>query len=206
MTRNPDHCGRCGQKGRRRSMENLRYHGIYACKDCIKKTEGYATFLRYRRAGAYPDVESIDIIADYPTTSRLGVDLLHMIFRMSCLDGESNYVLVGGNLRGFGQLARNSGITCREVGFHEDRREALRQEIDLLSGENLSVIVYPGKYILPAVRRLIERSKQPVIVLADGDAAVEWNKEGALVISVAELPRQHGRGMRAAAPAAAPAQ
>ena len=200
MKRKPDHCGRCGQIGRRRSWEIMRDNGVYACRKCMNQTEGLATLLKHRR-----ERESIDIISDFPTTAKLRVDLFNLLFQMSSLDEESKNVLVG-NLRRFGQNARNNGITCREVDFFEDRREVLSQEIDSLSGEKLSVILYPGRYILPAIKSLIQRSNHPVIVLADGDAAVNWKNEGVLVISEAELPKQRRRGMRAAAPAAAPAQ
>ena len=164
--RRPDHCGRCAQKGRRRSWEIMRDHGVYACRQCMNQTEGLATLLKHRR-----ERESIDIISDFPTTAKLRVDLFNLLFQMSSLDEESKNVLVG-NLRRFGQNARNNGITCREVDFFEDRREVLSQEIDSLSGEKLSVILYPGRYILPAIKSLIQRSNHPVIVLADGDAAV----------------------------------
>ena len=200
MSRKPDHCGRCGQIGRRRSWEIMRDNGVYACRKCMNQTKGLATILKHRR-----ERESIDIISDFPTIAKLRVDLFNLLFQMSSLDEESKNVLVG-NLRRFGQMARYNGITCREVDFSEDRREALIQEIDSLSGANLSVILYPGRYILPAVRRLIERSNHPVIVLADGDAAVDWKNGGVLTISESELPKQRRRGMRGAAGAVAPAQ
>ena len=200
MSRKIDQCGRCGLRGRRRSMELLRYSGIYACRDCNNKSEGYATLLNYRRRE-----KDVDIVADFPTAAKLRINLLHRIFQMSVVFADSRYVLVG-NMGIFGRIARNHGITCREVDILEDRREALSQAIDSLSGENLTVILYPGKYILPAVRRRVERSNQPVILLADGDAAVDWKNEGILAISESELPKQRRRDMGAAAPAAAPAQ
>ena len=200
MSRKIDQCGRCGLRGRRRSMELLRYSGIYACRDCNNKSEGYATLLNYRRRE-----KDVDIVADFPTAAKLRINLLHRIFQMSAVFADSRYVLVG-NMGIFGRIARNHGITCREVDILEDRREALSQAIDSLSGENLTVILYPGKYILPAVRRRVERSNQPVILLADGDAAVDWKNEGILAISESELPKQRRRDMGAAAPAAAPAQ
>ena len=199
MSRKIDQCGRCGLWGRRRSMELLRYSGIYACRDCYNKTEGYATLLNYRRRE-----RDVDIIADFPTVAKLKVNALHWIFQMSAVLADSEYVLVG-NMDRFGRIARNHGITCREVDILEDRREVLIQEIDSLSGDNLTVILYPGKYILPAVRRLAERSPHPVILLADGDAAVDCKNEGMLAISESEFPKQRRRDMGAAAPAAAPA-
>jgi hypothetical protein len=199
MSRKIDQCGRCGLRGRRRSMELLRYSGIYACRDCNNKSEGYATLLNYRRR-----TRDVDIIADYPTVAKLRVNLLHPILLMSAVLADSRFVLVG-NMSRFGRIARNKGITCREVDILEDRREVLIQEIDFLSGDNLTVILYPGKYILPAVRRLAERSPHPVILLADGDAAVDCKNEGVLAISGTELPKQRRRDMGAATPAAAPA-
>ena len=200
INRKPDHCGRCGKKGRRRSWEVMRDKGVYACRECMNHTNGLATILKYRT-----ERENIDIISDFPTIAKLGVDLLDILFQMSSMDEESSNVLVG-NLGRFGQMARYNGIACREVDFLEDRREALVQEIDSLSGENLSLILYSGKYILPTVRRLIKRSNHPVIVLADGDAAVDWKNEGVLTISESELPKQRRRGSSGAASAAAPAQ
>ena len=201
MSRKIDQCGRCGLRGRRRSMELLRYSGIYACRDCNNKSEGYATLLNYRRRE-----RDVDIVADFPTVAKLRVNALHRIFQMSAVSADSRYVLVG-NMGIFGRIARNHGIICREVDILEDRREVLSQAIDALPGENLTVILYPGKYILPALRRLAERSNQPVILLADGDAAVDWKNEvsGILTISVSELPRQHRRDMGAPAIVGAPA-
>ena len=192
-------CGRCGLRRQKRSMKFLRYFGIYACRDCYNKSEGYATLLNYRRRE-----RDVDIVADYPTVAKLKVDLLHQIFLKSAVLADSRFVLVG-NMGRFGRVARNNGITCREVDILEDRREVLIQEIDSLSGDNLTVILYPGKYIFPALRRLAERSPHPVILLADGEAAEECKNEGVLAISETELPKQHRRDMGAPAAAGAPA-
>ena len=98
-------------------------------------------------------------------------------------------------------------MIIRGVEVLEDRRDILREEIDSMIGERLSVLLYPGLSQISAVRRLVERSNHPVIVLADGDAAVSWKNEipRVLTISEAELPMQPRRDMGAPAIAGAPA-
>ena len=89
-------------------------------------------------------------------------------------------------------MARKHGINISQVDYFADRTTVLTIEIDYLSGKNLTLILFPGRSQVPAVRRLLARAEAPVIVLADGDDAIDWENQapGVLTISKDELPKQ----------------
>ena len=182
MSRRTDHCLRCGYLGRRRSFER-----DYRCRECQHIRDADAELRKSRRMG-----EDIDIIADAPTASHTGIDLLdRRIFLPSATNENSSYTIVAPTER-FGYVARSYGINISQVDYFADRTTVLTTEIDSLSGKNLTLILFPGRSQVPAVRRLLARAEAPVIVLADGDAAIDWENQapGVLTISEDELPKR----------------
>jgi len=185
--RKPDHCKRCGAEGRRRSWENKRYYGVYACKECLSMTDGKAALLKIRR-----EEGQLDIIADYQTTSKFRINLLDKMFRATTWCSEDyNYILVGHNIRQFRFVAEEKGINCKELDFTvENRRDMIEEEINLLSGTNSTLLLYPAKSMLDTIKHLQERGNRNVIVLANEETAEFWNKNGVLPIFPEELPKQ----------------
>ena len=182
MSRRTDHCLRCGYSGRRRSFERG-----YRCSECQHIGDAEAQIRKSRRMG-----EEIDIIADAPTASHSRIDLLdRRVFLPSATNENSSYTIVAPT-EGFGYVARNHGINISQVDFFGDRTTVLTTEIDALSGKNLTLILFPGRSQVPAIRRLLARAEARVIVLADGDAAIDWENQapGVLTISDDELPKQ----------------
>ena len=186
-SRKPDHCKRCGAEGRRRSWENKRHYGVYACKECLSMTDGKAALLKIRRENG-----QLDIIADYQTTSKFGINLLDKMFRATTWCSEDyNYILVGHNIRGFRFVAEKKGINCKELDFTvENRRDMIEEEINLLPGTNPTLLLYPAKSMLDTIKDLQERGNRNVIVLANEETAEFWNKNGVLPIFPEELPKQ----------------
>ena len=179
MSRRTDHCLRCGYLGRRRSFER-----VYRCRECQHIRDAVAQIRKARRMN-----EGIDIIGDCPTISRCGIDALdRKWFIPSARSENSSYTLVAPT-EAFGHVARNYGINTTIVDFWEDRTTVLSEEIDALSGNNLTVILFPGRSQTPAIKRLMARAEEPVIVLANGDERY-WHELGVLTISAEELPKQ----------------
>lgn len=185
--RQPDHCKRCGVEGRRRSWENKRYYGVYACKECLSMSDGKAELLKIRREDGL-----LDIIADYPTTSKFRINLLDKMFRATTwCSKDYNYVLLGHNLKNFKSIAEKKGISCKELDFTvENRRDMIEEEINLLSGTKSMLLLYPAKSMLDPIKDLQERGNTKVIVLSNEETAEFWNKNGVLPIFPEELPKQ----------------
>ena len=134
MSRRTDHCLRCGYLGRRRSFERG-----YHCSECQHIRDAEAELRKSRRMG-----EDIDIIADAPTASHIGIDLLdRRIFLPSATNENSSYTIVAPT-EGFGYVARNHGINISQVDYFADRTTVLTTEIDPLSGKNLTLILFPA--------------------------------------------------------------
>jgi len=182
MSRRTDHCLRCGYLGRRRSFER-----DYRCRECQHIRDADAELRKSRRMG-----EDIDIIADAPTASHTGIDLLDRRFFLPSATNENSSYTIVAPTEGFGYVARKHGINISQVDYFADRTTVLTTEIDYLSGKNLTLILFPGRSQVPAVRRLLARAEAPVIVLADGDDAIDWENQapGVLTISEDELPKQ----------------
>ena len=180
-------CGRCGHPDRKRSPENLDRHKKYACCECLGIEDSEAIIKKYRREGF-----DIDIIIDYATTARLGIDILEQKwFGTSAKNKESVCKLVG--VKGkFKRVAEEAGIETEKVDYWDERSETISRNIDQLSGENLTIILFAGKSISPAVKRLKLRSEKPVIVLSGRNEGF-WANQGALTLPHDRLPRQRNR-------------
>ena len=189
--RKRDTCGRCGIKPRRRSEGIRRRTGVYACVDCDGKSDGYATLLRVNR-GKKP----LRTIRDFSTAQKFKIDLLHLLFRISLNNDERSTSVIVGTERfeGFANHARSYGIECKDVNFleDEDRRQVIAQEISLCSGEEAVIIGYSGRYITQEVSDLLDRATAPVMMVADGQQAIDWKRDfpSLLIISSEELPKQ----------------
>ena len=180
MSRRTDHCLRCGYLGRRRSYER-----VYRCRECQHIRDAVAQIRKARRMN-----EGIDIIGDSPTISRLRINALdRQWFLPSARSENSSFTLVAPT-EAFGFVARNYGINTTMVDFFDDRTTVLRQELDSLSGNNLTVILFPGTSLAAAIEEYMERSQEPVIVLADVHNERYWQELGVLTISADELPKQ----------------
>ena len=180
MSRRTDHCLRCGYLGRRRSFERA-----YRCRECQNIRDAVAQIRKARRMN-----EGIDIIGDSPTISRLRINALdRQWFLPSARSENSSFTLVAPT-EAFGFVARNYGINTTMVDFFDDRTTVLRQELDSLSGNNLTVILFPGTSLAAAIEEYMERSQEPVIVLADVHNERYWQELGVLTISADELPKQ----------------
>ena len=172
-------CSRCNFLGRIRSPERGD-----CCRECENISDAEAEIVKRRRMGL-----DIDIIGDFPTISHLGIDALdRQWFLPSARSENSSYTLVAPT-EAFGNLASNYGINTTIVDFWEDRTTVLSEEIDALSGNNLTVILFPGRSQTPAIKRLMARAEERVIVLADGDERY-WQELGVLTISADEFPKQ----------------
>jgi hypothetical protein len=172
-------CNRCKFLGRIRSPERGN-----CCRECENISDAEAEIVKRRRMRL-----EIDIIGDCPTLSRCGIDALDSKWWLPSARSEnSSYTLVSPT-EAFGKVARSYGINTTIVDFWEDRNTVLSAEIDALSGNNLTVILFPGRSQTPAIERLMARAEEPVIVLA-GDAARYWQELGVLTISADELPKQ----------------
>ena len=179
MSRRTDHCLRCGYLGRRRSLER-----VYHCRECQHIRDAVAQIRKARRMN-----EGIDIIGDCPTISRYGIDALdRKWFIPSARSENSSFTLVAPT-EGFGKVANSYGINTSMVDFFDERTTVLSAEIDALSGNNLTVILFPGRSLSAAIERLMARAEERVIVLADGDERY-WQELGVLTISADELPKQ----------------
>jgi len=189
--RKRDTCGRCGIKPRRRSDERRRRTGVYACMDCDGTSEGKATLLRVNR-GKKP----LRTIWDFSTAQKFKIDLLHLLFRISLNNDERSTSVIVGTERfeGFANHARSYGIECKDVNFleDEDRRQVIAQEISLCSGEEAVLIGYSGRYITQEVSDLLDRATAPVMMVADGQQAIDWERDfpSLLIISPEELPKR----------------
>ena len=175
-------CGRCKFLERHRSFKKDN-----CCRECQNISDAEAEIRKARRMG-----EDIDIIGDGPTASHTGIDLLDRRFFLPSATNENSSYTIVAPTEGFGYVARNHGINISQVDFFGDRTTVLTTEIDALSGKNLTLILFPGRSQAPAVRRLLARAEAPVIVLADGDAAIDWENQapGVLTISEDELPKR----------------
>ena len=173
------HCSRCGFGGRIRSPERGN-----CCAECQGLSDAAAEIRKRRRQRA-----GIDIIGDCPTISRLGINALDRQWFMPSARSENSSFTLVAPTEAFGFVARNYGINTTMVDFFDDRTTVLRQELDSLSGNNLTVILFPGRSQTPAIKRLMARAEEPVIVLAIGDERY-WHELGVLTISADELPKQ----------------
>jgi len=174
------HCSRCGFEGRIRSPERGN-----CCAECQGLSDAAAEIRKRRRQRA-----DIDIIGDSPTISRLRINALdRQWFLPSARSENSSFTLVAPT-EAFGFVARNYGINTTMVDFFDDRATVLRQELDSLSGNNLTVILFPGTSLAAAIEEYMERSQEPVIVLADVHYERYWQELGVLTISADELPKQ----------------
>ena len=182
MNHKKNRCGRCKFLGHHRSFKKDN-----RCCECQNISDAEAEIRKARRMK-----EDIDIIADAVTASHLRIDLLEpRWFLPSATNENSSYTIVAPT-EGFGYVARNHGINISQVDFFADRTTVLTTEIDSLSGKNLTLILFPGRSQVPAIKRLLARAEAPVIVLADDDAAIDWENQapGVLTIFEDELPKQ----------------
>ena len=189
--RKRDTCGRCGIKLRRRSGEILRRTGIYACGDCDGTSEGKATLLRVNR-----EQKPLKFIFDFPTAQKNGHNLIHLLYTISLVNDERSSCVIVGTERfeDFADVARSHGIECKDVNFleDEDRRQVIDQEIYSCSGEEAVLIGYSGRYITQEVSDLLDRATAPVMLVADGQQAIDWKRDfpSLIIISSEELPKR----------------